>query len=66
MKGECAKVDANFEFDNFTSVISFFIPALSATYILNIMVNSGNAKPIETINDEALDASQRSCWKYLW
>jgi len=58
LKGECAKVDANFEFDNFASVISFFIPALSATYILNIMVNNENAKPIETINDEALDAAK--------
>jgi len=58
LKGECAKIEANFEFEKFPTALNFFMPALSATYILNIMMGDEEAEPIETIDDDTLDASK--------
>ncbi len=55
LQGQCVKVSTTFKFEKITSNWSFFIPALSATYILNLMMGE-NAEPSEDINNETVDA----------
>jgi len=52
---QCIKIDTTFKFENIESSWVFFIPALSATYILNLMMGD-DSEPTEDIDDDTIDA----------
>ncbi len=55
LKDQCIKVDTTFEFQNITSNWSFFIPALSASRIFNLMMGE-DIEPVDVIDEDMLDA----------
>ncbi|MCK5111573.1 MAG: hypothetical protein KAQ94_08635 [Arcobacteraceae bacterium] len=55
LKGQCIKVDTTFEFNNITSNWSFFIPALSASHIFNLMMGE-DIEPVDEVDEDILDA----------
>ncbi len=55
LKGSCIKINTTFKFENLSSSWVFFIPALSATQILNLMMGD-DSEPTEEIDEDTLDA----------
>ena len=55
LKGQCVKVKTSFKFDKFTSNWVFYVPALGANHILNLMMGE-DTEPSEELNDDTLDA----------
>ncbi len=55
LKKQCIKIDSLLKFEHINSSWSFFVPALSATYILNLMMGE-DIEPSEELNDETVDA----------
>ena len=55
LKSQCVKVNAKFEFENITSIWSFFVPALGASHIFNLMMGE-EIEPSEEIDDDTVDA----------
>ena len=55
LSNQCIKIDTTFTFDKLKSSWSFFIPALTATYILNLMMGD-DSEPTEDITDDTVDA----------
>ena len=55
LKGQSVKVKTAFKFEKFTSNWTFYIPALGANHVLNLMMGE-DIEPSEELNDDTLDA----------
>ena len=56
LSGQCVEVSTNFKFESFESSWTFFIPALSATCILNLMMGEEDPVSSEEVDEDTLDA----------
>jgi len=56
LRGNCVEVTSKFNFDQLESTWKFYIPALSATYILNLMMGEEDSPPSEEVDEDTLDA----------
>ncbi|MEA3513080.1 MAG: hypothetical protein U9R37_05715 [Campylobacterota bacterium] len=50
------KVDSIFEFSNFSSTFTFYVPAVSSSHIFNIQMGTPDAEPSHEIDDDITDA----------
>ena len=55
LQGSCIQVDTQFKFESIESSWRFFIPALSANYILNLMMGD-TSEATEEVDADTLDA----------